>query len=70
MGANLVENAAPEIGEVPEIGRENLNTFWFWNQLECGKEETKRWTRKTISWKSSLKISRSRKDIFEKIKWV
>ena len=26
MGANIFENAAPEIGEIPEIGRENLNT--------------------------------------------
>ena len=37
-------------------------------QLGGGKKKSKRRTRRTISQKSSSKISRSRKDIFDKIK--
>ena len=73
-GADLFEIAAPEIGEVVS-GQKNLKTFakdvgtkTVRKQLGGGKKKSKRRTRRTISRKSSSKISRSRKDIFDKIK--
>ena len=74
IGADLFEIAAPEIGEVVS-GRKKLKTFakdvgtkTVRKQLGGGKKKSKRRTRRTISRKSSSKISRSRKDIFDKIK--
>ena len=70
IGADLFEVAAPEIGEVVS-GRKKLKTFAkdvgtkiVRKQLGGGKKKSKRRTRRTISRKSSSKISRSRKDIF------
>ena len=74
FGADLFEIAAPEIGEVVS-GRKKLKSFakdvgtkTVRKQLGGGKKKSKRRTRRTISRKSSSKISRSRKDIFDKIK--
>ena len=74
IGADLFEIAAPEIGEVVS-GRKKLKTFakdvgtkTDRKQLGGGKKKSKRRTRRTISQKSSSKISRSREDIFDKIK--
>ena len=74
IGADLFQIAAPEIGEVVS-GRKKLKTFakvigtkTVRKQLGGGKKKSKRRTRRTISRKSSSKISRSRKDIFDKIK--
>ena len=74
IGADLFEIAAPEIGEVVS-GRKKLKTLakdvgtkTVRKQLGGGKKKSKRRTRRTISQKSSSKISRSRKDIFDKIK--
>ena len=74
IGADLFEIAAPEIGEVVS-GRKKLKTFakdvgtkTVRKQLGGGKKKSKRRTRRTISRKSFSKISRSRKDIFDKIK--
>ena len=74
IGADLFEIAAPGIGEVVR-GRKKLKTFAkdvgkkkVRKQLGGGKKKSKRRTRRTISQKSSSKISRSRKDIFDKIK--
>ena len=74
IGADLFEIAAPEIGEVVS-GQKKLKTFakdvgtkTVRKQLGGGKKKSKRRTRRTISRKSSSKISRSRKDIFDKIK--
>ena len=74
IGADLFEIAAPEIGEVVS-GRKKLKTFakdvgkkTVQKQLGGGKKKSKRRTRRTISRKSSSKISRSRKYIFDKIK--
>ena len=66
--------AAPDIGEVVS-GRKKLKTFakdvgtkTVRKQLAGGKKKSKSRTRRAISRKSSSKISRSRKDIFDKIK--
>ena len=74
IGADLFEIAAPEIGEFVS-GRRKLKTFakdvgtkTVRKQLGVEKKKSKRRTRRTISRKSSSKISRSRKDIFDKIK--
>ena len=74
IGAGLFEIAAPEIGEVFS-GRKKLKTFakdvgtkTVRKQLGGGKKKSERRTRRNISQKSSSKISRSRKDIFDKIK--
>ena len=74
IGADLFEIAAPEIGEIVS-GRKKLKTFakdvgtkTVRKQLGVGKKKSNRRTRRTISRKSSSKISRSRKDIFDKIK--
>ena len=76
IGADLFEIAAPKIGEVVS-GRKKLKTFakdvgtkTVRKQLGGGKKKSKKRTRRTISRKSSSKISRSRKDIFDKIKIV
>ena len=75
IGADLFEIAAPEIGEVVSGRKKKLKTFakdvgtkTVGKQLGGGKKKSKRRTRRTISRKSSSKISRSRKDIFDKIK--
>ena len=72
--ADLLEIAAPEIGEVVS-GRKKLKKFakdvgtkTVRKQLGGGKNKSNRRTRRTISRKSSSKISRSRKDIFDQIK--
>ena len=75
IGAELLEFAAPEIGEVVS-GRKILKTFakdvgtkTVRKQLGGGKNKSNRRTRRTISQKkSNSKISRSSKDIFDKIK--
>ena len=73
IGADLFEIAPPEIGEAVS-GRKKLKTFandvgtkTVRKQLVGGKKKSKRRTRRAISRKSSSKISRSRKDIFDKI---
>ena len=73
-GADLFEVAAPEIGEIAS-GRKKLKTSakdvgtkTVQKQLGGGKKKSKRRTKRTISRKSSSKISRSRKDIFDKRK--
>ena len=74
IGADLFETATPEIREVVS-GRKKLKTIakdvgtkTVPKQLGDGKKKPKRRTRRAISRKSSSKISRSRKDIFDKIK--
>ena len=74
IGADLFEITPPEIGEVVS-GRKKLKTCakdvgtkTVRKQLGGGKKKSKRRTRRTISRKSCSKISRSRKDIFDKIK--
>ena len=74
IGADSFEFAAPEIGEVVS-GRKKLKTFTkdvgsktVRKQLGGGKKKFKRRTRRAISRKSSSKISRSPKVIFDKIK--
>ena len=74
IGADLYEIAAPEIGEVVS-GRKKLKTFannvgtkTVRKQLGGGKKKSKRKRRRDISRKNSSKISRSRRDIFDKIK--
>ena len=74
IGADLFEIAAPDFGKVVR-GRKKIKTFakdvgtkTVRKQLGGGKKKPKRRIRRTISRKSSSKISRSRKDIFDKIK--
>ena len=74
VGTDLFEIAAPEIGEVVS-GRTKLKTFAkddgtkiVQKQLGGGKKKSKRRTRRAISRKNNSKISRSRKNIFDKIK--
>ena len=51
-----------------ETFAKDVGTKTVRKQLGGGKKKSKRRTRRAISRKSSLKISRSRKDIFDKIK--
>ena len=74
IGAGLFEIAAPEIEENIS-GRKKLKTFakevgtkTVRKQLGGGKKKFKRRTRRTTSRKSSSKISRSRENIFDKMK--
>ena len=58
---------------VDEKTQNNSKRCWnnkFRTKLGGGKKKSKRRTRWAISRKSSSKICRSRKDIFDKIKWV
>ena len=74
IGADLFEIAAPDIGEIVsgrkqlKMSVKNVGTKTVRKQLGGGKKKSKRRTRRTISRKSSSKISRSRKDIFDRIK--
>ena len=76
IGADLFEIAAQEIGEVVS-GQKKLKKFakdvetkTVRKQLGGGKKKSLRRTRRATSRKSSSKITRSRKDIFDKIKRV
>ena len=73
IGADLFEIAAPDIGEVVS-GRKKLKTFakdvgtkTVRKQMGGGKKKSERRTR-VIFRKNSSKISRSLKDIFDKLK--
>ena len=74
LGADFCEIAAPEIGKIVS-GRKKLKTFakdvgikTVRKLLGGGKKKFKRKTRRAISQKNSSKLSRSRKDFFDKIK--
>ena len=73
IGADLFEIAAPEIGEVVSGRKNSKNSQKMLEQKQFEKsweveKKSKRRTRRAISRKNRSKISRYRKDIFEKIK--